>query len=143
MAKFKPASYRESTFKPASYHKPEPVADPLAGVEYTGDVEIDSAAEMSALKSGFIERANRENERREKATDSEYWCCLCFQSREQVEAFLRATGWGPAAAKYIDGQRVAASMGIDLPIEDALTDRVRISPDWADLSLPVRGKSNI
>lgn len=140
MAAFKPAKFASAaTFRPASFAKPAEtvsVPDPLAGYEYTGDIEADSAAEMSAMKAGFIARAQQENKRREKATDSEYWVCMCFQSREQVEEFLRRTGWGLPTDKYIDGQRVATALGVDIPPEEEpLTERVRISPDWADLSM--------
>lgn len=142
MAAFKPAKFASSaTFRPASFANPvdaNTVPDPLAGYEYTGDIEADSAAEMSAVKAGFIARTQQESRRRERATDSEYWVCMCFQSREQVEEFLRRTGWGLPTDKYIDGQRVAASLGVEIPAENPLTERVRISQDWADLSMPIR-----
>lgn len=91
--------------------------DPLAGYQYTGDVEADSAAEMSAVKSAFIARAKAEDKRRRKATDSEYWFCICFQSREQVEEFLRQTAWADPRDKYLDGQKVAKKLGVALTPE--------------------------
>jgi len=56
-----------------------------------------------------------EDQRRTDTTDSEYWCALVFQSREQVDAFVRAAGWLLAGDKYIDGRFVAKKMGIRLP----------------------------
>jgi hypothetical protein len=53
----------------------EPEPDPMADVEYTGDLEEDSKRELTALQKGFRERARREQERFELATDSEYWIC--------------------------------------------------------------------
>jgi len=67
-----------------------PIPDPLANVGYTGSVEADSKAEVSAVLQGFKDRAKAEQKRFDLATDSEYWVALCFQSREQKEEFLRA-----------------------------------------------------
>ena len=75
--------------------------DPLAGIVYTGDVEADTRAETGAIKNAFAARAKREADRMRKATDSEYWLCVCFQSREQVEEFLRLSRWAKAGAKYV------------------------------------------
>ena len=58
-----------------------PIADPLAKVEYVGSVEADSKAEVSAVLQAFKDRAKAEQKRFDLATDSEYWVVLCFQSR--------------------------------------------------------------
>lgn len=113
------------------------IADPLADYEYSGDVEKDAAVEMSVVKAGFIERAKAEAKRQQKATDSEYWLCLCFQSRAQVEAFLKATRWAKAQEKYIDGLKVAKAIGVTLPAESSSFGSVKIDKTFADLSMEV------
>lgn len=111
--------------------------DLMADYDYTGDVEVDAAAEMSAVKKGFIERANRENERRKAATDSEYWFCVCFQSREQVESFLAATKWAPQKAKYLDGQKLARKLSVKLPVAPDPTTHGKIKSKLANLAMEI------
>jgi hypothetical protein len=61
---------------------------------------------------------------------------LCFQSREQKEAFLCAKGW--CGDKYLDGLTVARQEGIALP--EASIRFLTSKPDAAsnDLALPLR-----
>ena len=47
-----------------------PAADPLASVEYTGDVEKDVVAELSALEEGVRRRESRELTRMSHEIDS-------------------------------------------------------------------------
>jgi hypothetical protein len=96
----------------------EPEPDPLADVEYTGDLAADSSAELDALAQGFRDRTKREDERFRLATDSEYWFALCFKSREDKEAFLKAAGLMAVGDKYLDGYAVARVLGIDMPSTD-------------------------
>jgi hypothetical protein len=58
----------------------EPEPDPLADLEYTGDLPADSRAELNAVQQGFQDRAKREEERFRLATDAEYWLILYFKS---------------------------------------------------------------
>lgn len=88
--------------------------DPLAGVEYTGDLEADSKAELGALAAGWRERTSTEADRYKNTTDSEYWFALCFKTRADKEKFLAATGLMPLGDKYLDGHRAATALGVDL-----------------------------
>lgn len=90
--------------------------DPLASVEYTGNVAEDSASELTALKDqGFDQRRRNEANRFKQATDSEFWFAVCFESREQKETFLAALPNAKRLGdKYIDGKALATSMGISL-----------------------------
>lgn len=83
--------------------------------EPTGNAETDCVADLDALSAGFRARAKDENQRFRLATDSEYWTCICFQTREQKEAFLAALKLIEFGDKYLDGQVVAKALGIDLP----------------------------
>lgn len=91
---------------------PEP--DPLAGVEYTGDIETDAAEELSALSSAFRDRRRREDRRFKQATDSEFWLALCFEDRAQKEAFLAAFNVARFGDKYLDGRKVAHALGVEI-----------------------------
>lgn len=93
----------------------EPEPDPLADVEYTGDLAADSAAELDAVAQGFRDRTKWEDDRFRLATDSEYWFAVCFTSREDKDAFLAAARLLPVGDKYLDGSAVAAILGIDMP----------------------------
>ena len=87
---------------------------PFDKIEYTDDDEVDTAEEFNEVQKSFMARNKAEQERFQLATDSEYWCCLVFQSREQKEQFLRAMRWIVHGDKYIDGVKVAKSLNVDL-----------------------------
>ncbi|WP_206793985.1 hypothetical protein [Amycolatopsis sp. MtRt-6] len=95
----------------------EPEPDPLADIEYTGDLAADSEAELDAVARGFRERTKREDERFRLATDSEYWFALCFKTREDKDAFLAAARLLPIGDKYLDGYAVARALGIPMPAD--------------------------
>lgn len=99
----------------------EPEPDPLAAVDYTGDLVTDSAAELDALAKGFRERTKREDERFKLATDSEYWFAVCFKTREDKDAFLATARLMAVGDKYLDGYAVARALGIALPINNDST----------------------
>jgi hypothetical protein len=96
---------------------PDLPASPLDGVEYTGDPEKDSVTEatltLEALQNKERKKALRE--RLKLTEDSEYWCALCFETREQKNAFLKAVGAFEEGDKYLDGVGMAKRLGIDLP----------------------------
>lgn len=75
------------------------------------------AADLNEMQLAFRARAKQEKERMEKATDSEYWFCVCFQSRAQKNAFLAGAGLAVIGDKYLDGTLVAQALGVDLPPE--------------------------
>lgn len=98
--------------------KASPVPKLVEMPDPTGDAEVDSKVELDAVQEGFRNRAKAEHERFALATDTEYWACLCFQSREQKEAFLAALNILQHGDKYLDGPAVAKELGIDLPAAD-------------------------
>ncbi len=89
--------------------------DPLKDVAYVGELEADTEAEVSALLAGFRQRAKQEQDRFKLATDTEFWFSVCFQSREQKEIFLAAMDWVSNGDKFLDGLKLAAQHGVDLP----------------------------
>lgn len=103
---------RPLNIKQTLAQKEEP--DPLANVDYNGELEHDAAVETTALLDGFRQRALQEQDRFTLATDSEFWFAIGFQSREQKEQFLREMGWTELGDKYLDGTVLAAAYGIHL-----------------------------
>lgn len=83
--------------------------------QQTGNPEIDSKADLDEVQASFRERIKTENSRFQNTTDSEYWFAMCFQSREQKDAFLRAMDLFLIGDKYLDGVEVARQLGIDIP----------------------------
>lgn len=86
---------------------------PIEQVKYVDDVEKDTRAELDAVQAAFRDRREKEKQRYELATDSEFWFCVCFQTREQKEKFLSAIGLD-RDVKYIDGLKYAKKIGVSL-----------------------------
>ena len=106
----------------------DPEPDPLADVNYHQSAEAAADEELSALLDGFKQRAAREDDRFDLATDSENWFCVAFQSREQKEKFLQALGWLACGDKYLDGVALAQHGSIDIGTVE-LSDPVKRGPD--------------
>ncbi len=90
--------------------------NPMDDVPDTDDAEKDCKGMMSAALKAFKEQAKNEAKVFQDNTDTEYWFCVCFQNREQKEAFLKATQWIEHEDKYLDGQYVAKKLGVKLPV---------------------------
>jgi len=99
--------------------------------EQAGNPEIDSASDLDSLHQGFRNRAKTENARFALTTDSEYWACICFQTREQKEHFLAALKILEFGDKYLDGLLVAKRLGVILP-ESQVAYRTdpKLNKDW-------------
>lgn len=77
------------------------------------------AISVSKKLEAFKKAANAEDRRFEDILDTEYWVCVCFESREQKNEFLRwleGRGGGEDLEdeKHIDGLRVAEALGANL-----------------------------
>lgn len=75
--------------------------DPLANVEYTGNLEHDCVAEAMALYECL--RKAKSPEPCKHSTDSEHWLCVVFPSRNDREAFLTEWNLWGFGDKYMDG----------------------------------------
>ena len=89
----------------------DPEPDPLAHVDYTGDLATDSATELTALEEGYRARAKNEANRFKQATDSEFWTAICFYDREERERFMASLGLDPRT-KYLSGHDLAEALDI-------------------------------
>lgn len=95
-------------------------------------------SQLGEVERRFRARHREEAGRFEQTTDSEHWFAVCFDSREQKEAFLRALKWAQAveADKYLNGVALAAKIGVTLP--EAKTLGLREGPfGFEDLSLEI------
>lgn len=99
-------------FSGQAFTKPE--QDPLADVEYSGNLQEDSRAELTALQQAYRQRAKAEASRFRAATDSEYWVALCFTSRGEKETFLAQAGLIHLGDKYIDGRAASRILNVKL-----------------------------
>jgi hypothetical protein len=93
-----------------------PVANPLDAVPDTDDAEKDCKGVMSAALSAFKQQAKNEAKIFKDNTDTEFWFAVCFQNREQKDAFLTALDLIQHGDKYLDGQYVAKKLGVELPV---------------------------
>lgn len=102
--------------------------------ENTGDAEADSMADLDAVQAGFRKRAADDASRKALATDTEYWACLCFQTRAQKDAFLAALDLLSIGDKYLDGREVAKKLGVEIPDErPPYHDVTKADPAWTSI----------
>lgn len=87
-----------------------PAPKPPAASE--DDPTIDEV--VDGLRTTFMERAKAEEKRVELVTDTEFWCCFCFETRAQKDAFLKALDLWKIGDKYINGFLAAKALGVDL-----------------------------
>ena len=94
---------------------PEPPKnDPFGDVEYTGDLETDAAAELTAAQAAFRDRAKTYKKQRLLVEDSEFWVAVCFRTRQDKEDFLARHGLLHLGDKYLNGYAVAEALTKEL-----------------------------
>lgn len=71
--------------------------------------------ELKAIQSAFKRRVQNEKDNILRRFDTEYWIGVCFEDRDQKEAFLKALDLLDAGDKYVDGRALAHRLGIELP----------------------------
>ena len=98
--------------KEGQLNKSEPVSFSVHANHYA---DTDAIGQMRALKEEFQQVKKMPAQLRQRVTDSEYWCALCFQTYEQLMVFLGELKIPVCENKYIDGQLLAQKMGIELP----------------------------
>lgn len=102
----------------------------LDKIEYTGNAEVDSKRELNAFEQAAKAALQREKDARADMFDTEYFACICFQSRDQKEAFLSALGLLEHGDKYLDGYEVAEKVGVVLPPAGKVVRENRIHSGW-------------
>ena len=108
--------------RPSFSRKADPHADLLAETveNSTGNPEIDAAEQEAAMLAALNNKELKKAiaDKIKLTTDSEYWAAVCFETRAQKEAFLKALDVFRQGDKYLDGLEVARRMGIELPSGD-------------------------
>lgn len=108
----------------------------LDSIPLTGNAEEDSKAELNEFQRQAQESLRREKKNQDQMFDSEFWCAVYFQSREQKLAFLEAMELLLTKGdKYIDGQELAARLGIKLPTGPKINAANRITKTWDEFVL--------
>jgi hypothetical protein len=98
---------------------PRAVTEDLGSLDF-GGLDLDASPvtavteAVSATSKAFRERAKNEKARFKLVTDSEYWVCFCFETRQQKDCFLEAQGLAALGNKHVDGVHAAAILGIDI-----------------------------
>lgn len=92
-----------------------PIDDPLAAFDPTGDQEDNANQIMVRVEGAFIEDEGRKLDEYRTMVDPEFYVVVCFQSYEQKMDFLAKAGFADLGEKYIDGLKVAKRMGLDVP----------------------------
>ena len=88
--------------------------DPLAEVDYSGNVEKDARAEAEVLYSELKAARSQQTETVLAIGDSEYWFAVCFRDRKTKDAFLAQIKATRLGDKYIDGHALAKLLKVDL-----------------------------
>ena len=107
--------FDEMEFDTGSFAMPQFDA-PKFDLGFGGEApEADAPVEkkVAEIRTAFMQRTKNEAARVELVTDTEFWCCLCFETRDQKDNFLKAAGLFDIGDKYLDGRQVARKLGID------------------------------
>ncbi|MFI6168826.1 hypothetical protein ACIBCN_18745 [Nocardia sp. NPDC051052] len=92
-----------------------PHPDPLADTaDHPDDLEAEAAAELAALASHLAAPSQAWYERFGTTLDSPHWVAVCFRDRAEKERFLNLTGLIQLGDKYLDGDKAAIVLDIDL-----------------------------
>jgi hypothetical protein len=104
------------------------------GDEDKRSVVIRKKEEMSETLKKFKAQKAEEQKTFYENVDSEYWIAICFQSRDQKEAFLEKAGLMQYGDKYLDGMDVAEHMGINIKEMTPKMRKTKISKEWLEFT---------
>jgi hypothetical protein len=99
--------------------------NPLDDLSLTGDLQEDADATMSEALRAVIARKKATQERFRTATDPEFYLCVCFQSREQKEEFLRLISWDDLGDKYLNGLEIARRLNVPITVTPIAPLKIR------------------
>lgn len=105
---------------------------PLEKVPVTGNAEKDVAAQLNAFQEEAKKSLRNEIATFEAMFETEYWFCVCFQSRDQKEAFLDHLGLIEHGDKYLDGYVVAEKLKVPLPPAVPISAENKINKTWLE-----------
>ena len=104
-------------------------------VESQADPVPTTEEALSATIIALRERDKAEASRYVQATDSEYWLCLCFETRAQKEEFLSRLRLEGLGDKHLNGIVVAKRLGVTLKSKAAPWGQTRTTSRLTDLAV--------
>jgi len=109
-------------------HPAAPIENPLAVMSSSDDLEADADAEVGAMAAAIADEKKLRRDAYRTLVDPDFWFAVCFQSREQKEAFLTAVGWLDHGSRYLDGLWIAKRLGVDVQPIPLTAKPVRAAP---------------
>jgi len=93
-----------------------PKEKPTAGAAPAENVDpVEATVEATKVVETILSNSDRLAKARFRLiTDSEFWVCMCFETREQKVEFLRRLKLIDLGDKHIDGLEVAERLGVPL-----------------------------
>ena len=114
---------------------PLPRDEPEDGVPYAGTFEADSKAELGQVLKDMQGQAKAAQERFRLNTDTDYYLCLCFVSRDQKREFLDRLAMTDLGERFLSGVEVAKRLGVKLTPVDYKPHAGKADKGLSDLVL--------
>ena len=109
------SSFGESMARPReAFDNPE--ENPLKDVPVTGDLEVDSAAEMKAVHDAMIETRRKVDRKVKYAIDGSFYMTIVWLSRQDRDAFMRKIRMDKSAYRgyFLDGYQLTRQLDLDV-----------------------------
>jgi hypothetical protein len=134
----------KATVKGGPINAPLPTG-PIPGeplpIEREAQEEFDELAgqfahpKLSAAE--FNQKKQKETERRERVSETTYWCGLVFNTTDDLNAFLAHVKGVSIEGQWLDGYEFASALGITITPTPLPEPRMAPLEQWADLALTV------
>jgi hypothetical protein len=111
---------------------------PVHKINYPGEpnIEVDSEVELNELQVAFREKAKAEKDMQVKNTDSEFWSCVVFKTKEQRDSFLKLLNINEEDAQYINGQKLIKALELRIEqIEEKAPGKFRCNAEILELCI--------
>lgn len=110
-----PSDFGASPPRPAEIYN-NPSENPLDGLESTGNLEDDSAAEMKAIHDAMIETRRKVDRKVKHAIDGAYYMTIVWLSRDDRDAFLKAVRMDRSVYRgsFLDGYQLTRQLELDI-----------------------------
>lgn len=80
-----------------------PDDSPFSSIEYTGDIEKDTKAELNEFQKAYRDKKRKYQKTIQGVFDSEFWFAVSFKNREECLNFLETFGFD-SSKKYFNGK---------------------------------------
>ena len=93
--------------------------------------KADLKEKAESLKSDFIKGIQEGQKKFQQEMDTEFFFCVAFQNREQKEEFLKQTNLIQHGDKYLNGLKVAETLGVKLKIQENMREKFKFKNNFA------------